>query len=351
MSYKKSPGKCKLPIGKYLVKSSYKDFKKITPVTVKPGETTKLHVVFGPFHVSAKGINACTRIHIELVSPRGQVVAEKEASAAQGADFVVPDGEYFVEISANNQRKRYKASIRGGGELIGDFGGAQTQGSIEGVWKTSQGIATLRLQGTKLHGTYSNDNGELIGEMTYPQRFEGFWIEDSSSEKCTTPKNGRYHWGRVIWTFDDHMCSFRGTWSYCDAKPDSGWSGHYLHALPTEKPKAAASNTPNTQPDATQKTANTLTPSSGQKVPLDQQVMELGKAAEAITKQINNAAADHADDLEKMGKMLNALGGLFGQKPRNSATQKRPASSEPTPPPAEDPGANITDKDLELFTQ
>ena len=348
MSHKKSSGKCKLPVGKYIVKSSYKDFEKITLVTVKPGETTKVHVVFGPFHVSAKGINPCTRIHIELVSPRGQVVAEKEAPAAEGADFVVPDGEYFVEISAGDQRKRYKASIRGGGELVGDFGGAQTQRSIEGVWKTSEGIATLRLQGTQLHGTYSSDNGELVGEMTYPQRFEGFWIEDSSNEKCAAPKNGRYYWGRVIWTFDDHLCSFRGKWSYCDAKPDSRWSGHYLHALPSEKPRAAVPSTPATQPNATQQRANASTPPSEQEAPLDRQIMELGKAAEAITRQVKDSAVEHADDIKKMGKMLDALGTFLNSASSSSGRTERNGTDSPV---KNDKELEEMGKDLEMFSK
>ena len=67
--------------------------------------------------------------------------------------------------------------------------------------------------------------------MTYPKRFEGYWIEDNSNEKCSTAKNGRYYWGKVIWKFDDKMCSFKGKWSYCNKTPNSSWRGNYIRPL------------------------------------------------------------------------------------------------------------------------
>ena len=88
----------------------------------------------------------------------------------------------------------------------------------------------MRLDGTKVEGSYGSDNGEIIGEMTYPQRFEGYWIEDESRTKCSEPKNGRYYWGKVTWEFDSDMCSFKGKWSYCDEKPSSSWSGTFIRA-------------------------------------------------------------------------------------------------------------------------
>ncbi len=231
----KEPSVHKLPVGKYIVQAQYNKFEKEIPFEIKAGETTTVHMIFTPFHLTVKGINQCTLVTHEILSAQGQVIAQAEAPANKGADFILNDGVYTIESTVDNVTKKTKITIGGASsmeEAIVDFGGESSAGTVQGIWKTSEGKASLYLDTSKVQGSYDSDNGEIIGEMTYPQRFEGYWIEDASNTKCSESKNGRYYWGKVTWEFDSDMCSFKGKWSYCDEKPSSNWSGTFIQALP-----------------------------------------------------------------------------------------------------------------------
>lgn len=109
---------------------------------------------------------------------------------------------------------------------------------VAGKWKTSEGDLTLNQSGNRISGNYSSDGGEIVGEMN-GNVLEGYWIENGSSERCATAKNGRHHWGRIRWTFD--ASKFVGVWSYCDKPLPAGganWSG--------ERIGGAAATTPST---------------------------------------------------------------------------------------------------------
>ncbi len=94
--------------------------------------------------------------------------------------------------------------------------------SVSGSYSSTEGAVTLQQSGDRVTGRYTNDNGELTGLM-FGTIFEGFWIEDGSDRRCSTPKNGRYHWGRATLTFDGN--GFSGVWGHCDDKPSRPWSG------------------------------------------------------------------------------------------------------------------------------
>ena len=223
----------KLPVGKYTANCSYNEFdKKDIPFEIKAGETAHIDVVFAPFHVNVKGITPCAKIHFEVISSDGETVYEKDSPAYKGIEFIALKGKYTIESSFPDKKIKTKIDIgKGQNSATVDFGGDDTLNGIEGVWKTNEGRATIALNGKRVHGYYNTDNGELIGEMTYPKRFEGYWIEDNSNEKCSTAKNGRYYWGKVIWKFDDKMCSFKGKWSYCNKTLNSSWRGSYIRPL------------------------------------------------------------------------------------------------------------------------
>lgn len=93
---------------------------------------------------------------------------------------------------------------------------------LSGGYDSNQGFMTLQQSGDRLTGRYGNDNGELTG-LLFGQIFEGFWIEDGSAQRCSSPKNGRYYWGRV--TLEFSATGFNGRWGYCDAVPSQGWNG------------------------------------------------------------------------------------------------------------------------------
>ena len=85
---------------------------------------------------------------------------------------------------------------------------------------------TLNAVGRQVTGRYTSDNGEIVGAMI-GNVLEGYWIEDSSSQRCSTPRKGRHRWGRIRYVFEGNH--FSGQWSYCDKGSWNGnWSGEWL---------------------------------------------------------------------------------------------------------------------------
>ncbi|MFN3593946.1 MAG: hypothetical protein ACK4TK_04610 [Thiobacillaceae bacterium] len=102
--------------------------------------------------------------------------------------------------------------------------------NVAGQWRTSEGVMTLTQNGRVVVGHYTNDGGEIVGEM-HDNVLEGYWIENGSAERCPSARNGRHHWGRIRFTFSGER--FSGTWSYCD-KPATGnsWTGEHIDTAP-----------------------------------------------------------------------------------------------------------------------
>jgi hypothetical protein len=92
------------------------------------------------------------------------------------------------------------------------------------VWATGQGTMTIAVLPFSLEGTYDQDNGRIVASKS-GDAMVGYWGEDSSSTECPTELLGTKYWGRVNFTFDAARTHFDGKWSYCDADPDSEWSG------------------------------------------------------------------------------------------------------------------------------
>jgi hypothetical protein len=216
---------------------SYNSFKKRDiPFEVKAGETTKLHIYFSAIYIGSKGISPCMPITYEFIKPTGQSVLTKKSMAKKRVKITLDDGLYFVEASAGDKSVKTKIEIGKDSDIVVDFGGSDESLKLNAIWKIN-GIndrVELHQLGDKVNGSYPSDNGRIIGEMTYPQRFDGYWIENGSNEKCSTQKDGSYHWGRVTMIFDEDICEAQSAWSYCNKKPRvySSYHSYFVKALP-----------------------------------------------------------------------------------------------------------------------
>lgn len=98
-----------------------------------------------------------------------------------------------------------------------------TEGAnIGGAWKTSEGDLFLNHAGENVTGIYTKDNGEVVGRFR-GNVLTGYWIENASNRRCSSPKNGRYYWGRLRLAFMGNK--FQGVWGYCEDEPRQSWTG------------------------------------------------------------------------------------------------------------------------------
>jgi len=112
-SSKKSAGKAQIPVGKYILKSSYNNFKKETPFEVKAGETTKVHVTFGQFLIEAKCSDMNEKISYEVYASSGQLVNEKKIKCSDMLKMTLDNGDYSVEAKVGNDTKEVKFTVGG----------------------------------------------------------------------------------------------------------------------------------------------------------------------------------------------------------------------------------------------
>ena len=112
-SQKKSAGIRQIPVGKYIIESSYKGFKKETPLEIIAGKTTKIHVTFGQFLILAKCNDMNTKVSYEIYATTGQLVYEKKISCSDTLKVILDNGDYNVEAKVGNDTKEVKFTVGG----------------------------------------------------------------------------------------------------------------------------------------------------------------------------------------------------------------------------------------------
>lgn len=96
---------------------------------------------------------------------------------------------------------------------------------LRSSYKTDYGVWTPQYRGNgEYYGTYPDDNGRIFGRVT-GYKFDGYWAETNSSRRCSTAKDGTYHWGRYVMEFNSSYSSFTGRYGYCDDPPARKWDG------------------------------------------------------------------------------------------------------------------------------
>ncbi|MAI58660.1 MAG: hypothetical protein CML56_06730 [Rhodobacteraceae bacterium] len=79
-------------------------------------------------------------------------------------------------------------------------------------------------KGTVGHYAGSTQN-RLVGKYNSDYTvFEGYWVQDESSQQCSYSVDGSQFYGRVFLTSSDGK-EFDGLWGYCDEAPNLRWQG------------------------------------------------------------------------------------------------------------------------------
>ncbi len=130
-SGKKKPGKCRLPVGKYIVKSRYKGFRKETPLTIEPGKTAKVHVVFDTLTIRLECPRSDRRFALEIYASDGRQLFETEGRCGGSYRVVLDPGSYRLYLTEGEKRIERRFEIAPGGprELKIDPGIAETAGA------------------------------------------------------------------------------------------------------------------------------------------------------------------------------------------------------------------------------
>lgn len=92
----------------------------------------------------------------------------------------------------------------------------------------------------KMHGgtMTSRVKFDASGEMAYLSggtvqfdsaddngKWEGYWVESSSPQRCDTKKEGSHYWGKVQFQFGEKYNEFEGFWDNCGEGEKWEWTG------------------------------------------------------------------------------------------------------------------------------
>ncbi|HUX96145.1 MAG TPA: OmpA family protein [Bacteroidales bacterium] len=97
---------------------------------------------------------------------------------------------------------------------------------VVGIWNTDWGELHIYRYGNIIAGWYTEDYGEILGELSDEHTIIGKWVENDSGESCAESIYGRNHWGRMIMKFNDDFTELTTKWGYCTIEPTKeDWNG------------------------------------------------------------------------------------------------------------------------------
>ena len=98
---------------------------------------------------------------------------------------------------------------------------------VVGIWNTDWGELHIYRYGEIIAGWYTEDYGEILGELSDEHTIIGKWVENDAQESCDESVYGRNHWGRMIMKFNDDFTELTTKWGYCTNEPSKdGWDGN-----------------------------------------------------------------------------------------------------------------------------
>ena len=103
----------KLPVGQYVIESTYNGSKKVTPLEIKTKSTSKVHVTFGQFLIEAKCSDMKAKVNYEIYASNGQLVDEKKMKCSDTLKLILDTGDYSVEAKVGNNTKEVKFTVGG----------------------------------------------------------------------------------------------------------------------------------------------------------------------------------------------------------------------------------------------
>lgn len=82
-------------------------------------------------------------------------------------------------------------------------------------------------------GVFSGEVEPAGDEAGGYDRVEGYWVQQSGSQRCDTAREGSHYWGRMQFNFMRDSNDYLGFYGHCDGTPLDRWNGRYLRQEPS----------------------------------------------------------------------------------------------------------------------
>ena len=170
-----------IPLGKYLLKSSYNRFNKETPFEIKVGKPTTLHIIFEPFIINTQCSDMNSQVSYEVYASNGRMVYDKQLICSKPLVLMFNAGNYSVEAKVEKGIKEEKFTIGGDiSTLTIDMSSIQEETREELINADTQNVVPTV-------GKDSKKSLEVLGKM-----FEGLSKEVGKTDAKDMEKAGDF---------------------------------------------------------------------------------------------------------------------------------------------------------------
>ena len=166
------------------------------------------------------------------------------AGRVKGADWLLVERDDrplgYVFADALGKTGEAVAALGGAADRTSVPGPATTlRQRISGAWEATYGrIALSVLPDGGIAGHYPERNGRMFATLA-GDILSGYWVEDSSAQRCATLIDNSPYWGRFTFRFLPGYREFSGKWGYCDSAPSNDWNGTKSDTKPAPTTVAA----------------------------------------------------------------------------------------------------------------
>jgi hypothetical protein len=103
----------------------------------------------------------------------------------------------------------------------------KAEGRWESQWETSHSGTTTAKTTFDIYGRMASIPGPMVTFYAADENgtWEGYWVEESGRQRCTTKNDGGYHWGVVQFQFNSAYNEFEGAWDFCGEGKKWPWKG------------------------------------------------------------------------------------------------------------------------------
>ena len=103
----------------------------------------------------------------------------------------------------------------------------KAQGRWVSEWERTQGGTQISTTTFDYYGNMASTPGPIVKFYSADDngKWDGYWVEESGSQRCDTKEDGSHYWGVVEFQFNEAYNAFEGTWDFCGDGKKWEWKG------------------------------------------------------------------------------------------------------------------------------